>query len=141
MGWIRKPVRLGGIDDQGEMYRDDALKVDRSNTLFDSGSSATVISSRVATEAKVKITGTTTASSAGRSKRTVPTGYALVAAGEGCGVAVVEVVIDDELTVDFGVEMIVGHDYMQKTRMQLDLAPRKLSATCEQPKRKRKASK
>ena len=131
MGEIRQFVKVCGVN--REKQRGECRRV---LALFDTGAATTVINSRVAKELgvamyDVPITVT------GATGRTVQGETALaILSIDGCGERLIPMAVLPDADMDAsGEEMILGHDYMQKVRMRLDMATN--LAKCPRPKVRR----
>lgn len=130
MGEIRIPVRIQGIDEDGDLRGSGFVEIE---ALLDTGSSMTVVSPAVAAAAKIVTMGyRIPVIGATGGSRVVNTGLALVMAN-GCVERPMVVGIDDVLTKNAGADIILGHEYMQTAKMTLK--PYAHSATC--PPRRR----
>ncbi len=135
MGEIRKMVRICGVTPEGDLRKGSC---DRVEALFDTGAATTVVSSRVAKESGVFMVNVPV-TIRGATGRTVTgkTGLAVLSLAN-CGQRVVPVAVSDDVTEHAGAEIVLGHDYMQKVGMRLDMTER-LAASCPRPARRRKA--
>jgi predicted aspartyl protease len=125
MGEIRVPVKIQGMNQDGDLSIAGAIEVE---ALLDTGASMTVVSRGVARAAgiapmghRIPVVGATGGS------RVVETGLALVMIA-GCVARPLVVGIDDVMPENADAEIILGHEYMQTARMVL--RPYSHSATC-----------
>lgn len=103
---------------------------ERVNALFDTGAATTVISRAVAEAAGVQWLRErlTIVSSTGH-KTGARLALATIKAGD-CRAVPTVVAVTDDVTKASGADIILGHDYMQKVGMRLDMAANVLAGTC-----------
>lgn len=124
MGEIKVGIKLQGLTTAGKLIGERAAK---SSALVDTGASKTIVSEAVAKAANIKPLGLKGGVAGVMGAGEVETGLAVVMA-EGCKPQPLVVGISDKVAKAAGADVLLGHDYMQATRMTADPAARK--ATC-----------
>jgi predicted aspartyl protease len=128
MGELYTAVWLKGSTTRAELTRRPPLVNLRA--LIDTGANRTIISRRVARRLGIRGTRQTGSVRTGSGYVETPIGFAFVRAA-GCKVEPLAVAISDTLADHAGVEVILGHDYMQAAKMKLDMES--LSLQCPRP--------
>lgn len=116
MGEVRVELRVRGIDAEDRP----AGTLVRVEALVDTGASRTIVSTRVARDAGIRVTALPGNVSGIGGTVAVKIGPAVIAAHDcGCKPQALYVGISDTITRAAGAEVVLGHDYMQNVRMRI----------------------
>lgn len=133
MGEVRVSIRLQGITKRGDLS---ARGAGNFEALVDTGASKTIVSEAVAQRVGIRRLGYTGGVAGVTGTTQVDVGMALALTPR-CQPEALLVGISDEVTRRAGVDVILGHDYMQAVKMAV--TPHNGRATCPTPHKRRRA--